>query len=80
MTITSIGSGDPETEFSGQWDFRIQPKDIAENNKEFGERVLRELGKAVVNMVNLTEDIKRYRTEISAINPASSDIPEDILQ
>ena len=79
MTIEARGSGSPETEFDGRWDFRIAVKGPAENNKQFGERVLRELGKAVVNMVDVAEDNVRYRTEVGAITPPVSDVPEDVL-
>jgi len=73
-------SSNPEDEFNGSWDFRIDPKDVTETNQEFGERVLRELGKAIVNMVDKAEDEQRYRTEIAAIEPPASDVPSDILQ
>ena len=66
-------------EFDGRWDFRIEDKQPTENNKQFGERVLRELGKAVVHMVDKAEDKIRYRTEVAAIIPPASDVPEDIL-
>ena len=79
MTIEARGSGDPATEFDGRWDFRIAAKAGGENGKQFGERVLRELGKAVVNMVDVAEDNVRYRTEVSAITPPISDVPEDVL-
>jgi len=79
MTIGARGSGVPDTEFDGRWDFRIAVKDPAENNKQFGQRVLRELGKAVVNMVDVAEDNVRYRTEVGAITPPASDVPEDVL-
>ena len=68
-----------EDEFDGRWDFRIEEKQPAENNKQFGERVLRELGKAVVHMVDKTEDYIRYRNEVAAITSPVSDVPEDIL-
>ena len=71
---------DPEDEFDGRWDFRIEVKQPAENNKQFGERVLRELGKAVVHMVDKAEDDVRYRNEVAAIIPPSSDVPDDILE
>ena len=79
MTIEARGSGSPETEFDGRWDFRIAVKGPAENNKQFGERVLRELGKAVVNMVDKQEDELRYRTEIAAVVPPVSDVPDGML-
>ena len=70
---------DPADEFDGHWDFRIEDKQPAETNKQFGERVLRELGKAVVHMVDKAEDDIRYRNEVAAITPPSSDVPDDIL-
>lgn len=79
LTIESRGHNpDPNLEFNGHWDFRIDPKG-AETNKQFGERVLRELGKAIVNMVDKAEDEVRYRNEIAAVTPPESDVSEDIL-
>ena len=73
------GAPNPENEFDGRWDFRIKDKQSAETNKQFGERVLRELGKAVVHMVDKAEDYTRYRTEVAAITPPVSDVPDNIL-
>ena len=69
----------PANEFDGRWDFRIPDKLPTETNKEFGERILRELGKAVVHMVDKAEDDIRYRNEVAAITPPVSDVPDDIL-
>jgi len=69
----------PEDDFDGRWDFRIENKQPTETNKQFGERVLRELGKAVVHMVDKAKDDIRYRNEVAAITPPSSDVPDDIL-
>ena len=66
-------------DFDGRWDFHILPKDTGETNKQFGQRVLRELGKAVINMVDKAEDETRYRTEVAAVVPPVSDVPEDVL-
>lgn len=64
---------------NGRWDFRFSGKQPNETDKQFGERVLRELGKAVVNMVDHAEDEVRYKNEVAAIVPPSSDVPTDIL-
>jgi len=69
----------PEDEFDGHWDFSIEEKQLTENNKQFGERVLRELGKAVVHMVDKAEDYTKYRNEVATIIPPASDVPENIL-
>ena len=80
MSIEARGHApNPEDEFDGRWDFRIEGKLSTETNKQFGERVLRELGKAVVHMVDKAEDYTRYRNEVAAITPPSSDVPDDIL-
>ena len=80
MMIEAKGhASSPEDEFDGHWDFRIEDKQPAETNKQFGERVLRELGKAVVHMVDKAEDDIRYRGEVAAITPPSSDVPDNIL-
>ena len=81
LTIESRGSQNmPDgSDFDGRWDFRIEPQMVGETAVQFGERVLRELGKAVVNMVDKAEDEVRYRSEISAINPPASDVPNDVL-
>jgi len=68
-----------ENEFDGHWDFKIEGKLSTENNKRFGERVLRELVKAVVHMVDKAEDDVRYRNEVAAITLPASDVPNDIL-
>ena len=79
ITLVARGSGDPETEFVGCWDFRIDVKQAGETNIEFGERVLRELGKAVINMVDKAEDEQRYKVEIATIIPPASDVPAGVL-
>jgi hypothetical protein len=80
MMIEARGHApDPANEFNGMWDFRIDEKDAAETLKQFGERCFRELGKAVINMVDKAEDVDRYRSEVSAVTPPASDVPSDIL-
>lgn len=63
----------------GSWNFNIGNKLPAESNKQFGERVLRELGKAIVHMVDKAEDRIRYNNEVAAITPPISDVSDDIL-
>ena len=76
MQIEAMGHPDG---FDGRWSFTIAEKQPDENNKQFGERVLRELGIAVVNMVDIAEDSERYNTAVFAITPPASDVPTDIL-
>ena len=81
ITIEARGSQDmPDgSDSNGHWDFRITPKAAEETHKQFGERVLRELGKAVINMVDKAEDDVRYKTEVAAIALPASDVPDNIL-
>lgn len=62
------------------WDFTIAPKGASETNRDFAKRFIRELGKAVINMVDKAEDEQRYRDEISIISPPVSDVPNSILE
>ena len=67
-------------EFNGNWNFTIEEQGDTETSKAFGERVLRELGIAVLRLVDYAEDQDRYRTEVSALTPASQDVPGDIIE
>jgi hypothetical protein len=69
----------PENELRAEWQLTIAPKGETETLKQFGQRFLRELGKAVVNAIDKKEDEDRYRSEVSAITPPVSDVPTDIL-
>jgi hypothetical protein len=75
ICIYTAGQGANEA----KWVFSIEPKKPSENNKDFGERVVRELGKAVINMVDLDEDELRRIAELNLVAPATSDVPDDIL-
>ena len=71
---------DPEFEFSGKWDFRIDPQAGGETMKQFGERVLRSLGLAVIKMVDLSEDTIRHADAVAAVDPPASDVSDDVLE
>lgn len=81
MLLTVRGSQDmPDgSDFNGHWDFRIDPQQPGETTKQFGQRVLRELGKAVINLVDKAQDQTRYRDEVAAVVPPASDVLADIL-
>ena len=66
--------------YDSAWSFKILPQQSGESLIEFGERVLRELGKAVIRLDNIKEDYNRYNTEIAAINPPTPNVPDDVLQ
>ena len=79
MTIEARGHApDPQDEFNGRFDFRII-RDLGDNDKQWAERVLRELGKAVVKMVDLAEDNVRYREEISSVLPPTENVDDGVL-
>lgn len=66
-------------EFNANWNFTIEPQGGAETAKQFAVRFILEQIKAVVKMVDYAEDQDRYRTEVSAITPATQDVPEEIV-
>jgi len=69
-----------ELEGGGHWSFRYDPKDVGETNQDYAKRVLKELVKATVRLVDMAEDYQRYSTEVAAITPPNQDVPEDIIQ
>ena len=68
-----------DIDYTARWNFSIDPKADGENNIEFGERFLKELGIASLRMVDLKEDTDRYKAEVDALTPPASDVPDDIL-
>lgn len=66
--------------FDGRWCFNIDKKQQEETMKQFGERFLRELGKAVIRLVSLYDDSLRYKSEIGEIERPAQDVPDDILE
>lgn len=79
-THLGIESDNMENNFHCRWDFQINPKAPSETNIQFGQRVFREFGKAIINMVDKAEDDIRYRNEIAAITAPHSDVPNNILE
>ena len=65
--------------FNANWNFVVTEQGETETVKEFAVRFILEQIKAVVKMVDFAEDQARYRTEVSAITPASQDVAEDII-
>lgn len=61
------------------WSFTIGPQGPGESAVAFGKRFITQLGKAVVDMVDYADDRDRYSSEISAIQPPQSDVPEGII-
>ena len=62
-----------------RWDFNITPKEEDETAQQFSERILCQLGLAVLHMVDMADDEDRYRAAVAAIDPPASDVPDDIL-
>ena len=59
--------------------FTIASKDVAETNKDFGERFTKELLRAAVRLVDLKEDEDRYNSAVAAVPPAEQDFNDDII-
>lgn len=71
--------GDIEGSINQRWSFTIPAKDGTETTKEFVERVFKQLAKAVVDLVDISEDTIRYDEEVGDIIPPQSDVPADIF-
>lgn len=67
-------------DFEGSWEFSIAGKTEEESYLDYGKRVICELGKAVINLVDLKDDTDRYVVEVGAIDLPESDIPNDVLE
>jgi len=77
--MLEVGKILPHEEFSGNWSFRIAQQVDGETTKQFCERFLRELGKAVINLVDYVEDENRYREAIRAVPVPKSGVDDDVL-
>jgi len=76
----TIENSDPPVGSHGHFEFSIDPKvDGGETDKQFGERVTRELIKSIIKMVDKSEDETRYRTDIAAVSPAAEDVDEGVV-
>lgn len=64
----------------GDIDFVIQERQEGETLLQYGKRVFRTLGKAVLDMVDKEEDRSRYNSEINAIVLPHSDVDEEIIR
>ena len=81
MTIEARGhTYNAENEFDGRWDFRIQPKDPNETNKDFAERFTKELLRASVRVVKSYEERTRYNTEVGEVEPPDVNVPDEIIE
>lgn len=63
----------------GSWNFIIPAQDGGESDRDFCERVFRELAEAAVNLVDRAQDVVRFNSEVDALIPAASDVPDDIF-
>jgi len=74
-----MNAHNPETNFNGNWNFTIDPKGAGESQLDFGKRVFKSLGLALIRLWDYAEDQDRYRTAVNAIPTASQDVPDGIL-
>jgi len=66
-------------EFNANWNYSYAEQGDTETAKQFAVRVIIEQIKALVRMVDYAEDQDRYRTAVSAITPATQDVPDNII-
>lgn len=80
MTIEARSSdSNPEDELDIRFDFRIDPKDLDETNKQFAERWISEYVKAAIKGYWLADDTKRYREDVTAVDPPTQIVDENVV-
>ena len=68
------------TDLMARWDFSYQEKQAGETNKQYAERVIRELVKGLMRAIDLAEDSERYNTEVSTLVTPNQDVPDNIVE
>ena len=63
-----------------RWEFLYQEKQTGETNKQYAERVIRELVKGLMRAIDLSEDSERYNTEVSTLILPNQDVPDNIVE
>ena len=66
-------------DFNANWSYSYDEQQLGETDKQFAVRVILEQIKALVKLVDYAEDQDRYRTAVSAITPATQDVPDNIV-
>ena len=59
--------------------FDISEKQVGETDLQYGQRVLRELGRNYMRASELNTDRDRYKTDLETITPPGEDVPADIF-
>jgi len=63
-----------------RWEFSYQAKQAGETNKQYAERVIRELVKGLMRAIDLAEDSERHNTEVSNLVLPNQDVPDNIVE
>ena len=63
-----------------RWEFSYQEKQTEETNKQYAERVIRELVRGLMRAIDLSEDSERYNTEVSTLILPNQDVPDNIVE
>jgi len=81
MALEARGSSpNPEDDFDGRMDFRIEPKGANETDLQFAQRFTRSLLVVSVKVVKQHEEQERYREEISKIAHPNVNVPDEVIQ
>lgn len=81
ITISAQGHNDQSdgSDFSGRWDFHIDPQAENETDAQFATRFTKQLLLSTIRMTNAATDQQRYNSEVAAIEPANGVIPDDYI-
>ncbi len=80
LVLVARGSRDlPSGEdYFGKFHVRINEKDVGESNKGFAERFAKELLRTIVRLHEHSTDTSRHKAETEAIDPVSTDVPDEV--
>lgn len=67
-----------DADYNANWSFSFDSKG-AETNKQFGERVAKQILRAFVRVVDYAEDRERYNTEVGAVTPPAQDVNDNVI-
>ena len=74
----SIEANDPDW-WRGIWQYSFAPKAIAETNRDFAARAIKENIKALVRMVEYAQDVEKYKTVVATVPSPAQTVPDNII-
>jgi hypothetical protein len=68
-----------QPEGGSDWTWMYAPKQGGETDKDYAERIVREMIRAIVRCSEYSEDVVRHSEDVNDITPPSQDVPDEIV-